>query len=126
MAAVLISCYPPWWRVHYADVLRADMPDEELVVLFPTAVVGGCLAVAALALTGRRHHGLRYACRVWLVITVLCCGAVTGGSWFLQATDPYRQEDGLRATHAGEGLVLGLAGCVLIPLGGALGRRDDP
>lgn len=118
------ACVLPAWYSVFPDSRRSDPATDAILLILPMALIGGCLAVASLVLAGDAQQDMRRNCRGWLVFTVLSCGGLTALGWGAMATDSDAVEYGLQATYPGGGLLLGLLACLLLPLGGAIARRQ--
>ncbi|MGC5288726.1 hypothetical protein [Micromonospora sp. DT231] len=121
---VVVAFWLPAWRSVYPGWTDVTPGTRLIHYSLPFAVIAAVFAVLSLANAGPSRWVWQQTSLGMLVSNVLACGSLTGVFWYLQANDPYVEEEPL-VTGPGVGTLLALLGCLLIPLAGALpnGRR---
>ncbi|MFG1913381.1 hypothetical protein [Micromonospora sp. NPDC048898] len=121
---VVVAFWLPAWRSVYPGSTDVTPGRRVIGLALPFAVIAAVFAVLSLANAGPSRWVWRQASLGMLVSNVLACGSLTGVFWYLEANDPYAEEE-LLVTGPGVGTLLALLGCLLIPLAGALpdGRK---
>ncbi|MEU8333216.1 hypothetical protein [Micromonospora sp. NPDC048839] len=116
---VVVAFWLPAWRSVYPGSTDVTPGRRVIGWALPFAVIAAVFAVLSLANAGPSRWVWQQASLGMLVSNVLACGSLTGVFWYLEANDPYAEEE-LLASRPGVGTLLALLGCLLIPLAGAL------